>query len=192
MGLINMNAKDKICHSAIQLFVEKGYHATSIPDIVNAAEVSTGALYHHFKSKEELAKYMHEKVTCKFIEKYTTRVKVLEKFEDKIKEFVKMMFEWHKEKPYVVKYLTTSRPHEILNRRTTICSEEGIKVIGEMISSGLSSLELSISDYFLAAAVISGTIIQYINLKNDGYVEKDLVDMSDDVAKVIFKALSKR
>ena len=36
------------------LFAEKGFAGTSIEDIVRAAGVTRGALYHHFASKEEL------------------------------------------------------------------------------------------------------------------------------------------
>ncbi len=36
------------------LFAEKGYHQTSIEEIADAAEVSTGAVYIYFKNKEDL------------------------------------------------------------------------------------------------------------------------------------------
>ncbi|QIZ65950.1 TetR/AcrR family transcriptional regulator [Geobacillus subterraneus] len=39
---------------AMKLFAEKGYHATSIQDLVEAWGISKGAFYHHFSSKEEL------------------------------------------------------------------------------------------------------------------------------------------
>ncbi|MGZ0087217.1 TetR/AcrR family transcriptional regulator [Caldibacillus thermoamylovorans] len=39
---------------AMKLFAEKGYHATSIQDLVDAWGISKGAFYHHFSSKEDL------------------------------------------------------------------------------------------------------------------------------------------
>lgn len=44
----------KILDVSTQLFLEKGYEKTSMQDIVNALGMSKGAVYHHFKSKEEL------------------------------------------------------------------------------------------------------------------------------------------
>ncbi len=46
---------EKILDAAQKLFLEKGYDATTIQDIVNELDgLSKGAVYHHFKSKEEI------------------------------------------------------------------------------------------------------------------------------------------
>ena len=44
----------KIIDVALQLFVLKGYHGTSINDITKKVGVTKGALYSHFTSKSEL------------------------------------------------------------------------------------------------------------------------------------------
>lgn len=43
-----------IVEAARMLFVEKNYADVTITDIAEAAEVSKGALYHHFSSKEDI------------------------------------------------------------------------------------------------------------------------------------------
>ena len=46
---------EKILDVSQELFLEKGYEQTTIQDIVNHLEgLSKGAIYHHFKSKDEI------------------------------------------------------------------------------------------------------------------------------------------
>nr|WP_206155035.1 TetR/AcrR family transcriptional regulator [Clostridium muellerianum] len=44
----------QILDVSLKLFMEKGYEKTTIQDIVNNLGMSKGAIYHHFKSKEEI------------------------------------------------------------------------------------------------------------------------------------------
>ena len=46
--------RDKILQAALVCFAQKGYHQTSMDDIVAQSELSKGTLYWHFKSKQEL------------------------------------------------------------------------------------------------------------------------------------------
>ena len=48
------SARDKIIKAAFSLFSEKGYEATSTQDIISLTGLSRGAMYHHFKSKQEI------------------------------------------------------------------------------------------------------------------------------------------
>ncbi len=40
--------------AAIQLFLEQGYHATSMRQIAEHAELALGGIYNHFSSKDEI------------------------------------------------------------------------------------------------------------------------------------------
>jgi len=50
--------RKKILASAELLFSQKGYDSTTMQDIMNESELSKGAIYHHFSSKEEILKAM--------------------------------------------------------------------------------------------------------------------------------------
>jgi AcrR family transcriptional regulator len=48
----SIETRRNIIQSALILFAEKGYEATSVSQICSKAEVSKGAFYHHFASKQ--------------------------------------------------------------------------------------------------------------------------------------------
>lgn len=52
---------EKILEVSLSLFNEKGYEKTTIQDIVNALGMSKGAIYHHFKSKDEIIEALSER-----------------------------------------------------------------------------------------------------------------------------------
>jgi len=58
----------RILIQAMRIFLEKGYHGTSIDDITRAAKLTKGALYWHFKSKEDLLKRIVEEYEKRFLD----------------------------------------------------------------------------------------------------------------------------
>lgn len=48
------STRDRIVESALALFADQGFDATSVNQIVQGAGVAKGALYHHFASKDDL------------------------------------------------------------------------------------------------------------------------------------------
>ena len=51
-----INKKRNVIDKAHELFIEKGYHGTSIQDILNHSGISKGSFYNYFTSKAELFK----------------------------------------------------------------------------------------------------------------------------------------
>jgi AcrR family transcriptional regulator len=77
---------DRILRQAMRLFLEKGYHGTSIDEITQAAQLTKGALYWHFRSKQDLLKRIIKEHEERFLDELIQAVGevqggVLDKFE---------------------------------------------------------------------------------------------------------------
>lgn len=53
---------DRICDAALELFVKKGYRATTIDEIAKRGRLTKGAVYYYFQSKAELLDEIVERV----------------------------------------------------------------------------------------------------------------------------------
>ncbi|MGM7685248.1 TetR/AcrR family transcriptional regulator [Cytobacillus sp. Hm23] len=53
---------EKILRTAMELFISKGFHSTSIDEIAKRADISKGLLYHYYKGKENLIDAMVEEL----------------------------------------------------------------------------------------------------------------------------------
>ncbi len=63
------NTKDHILHIAGRLISVKGYHSTSLDDVLKESGVGKGNFYHYFKSKEELGYAILDRIARGFIER---------------------------------------------------------------------------------------------------------------------------
>lgn len=50
----------QIIEASIELFAKKGYHATSVQEIVDEANIAKGSFYNYFESKEDLILSMYD------------------------------------------------------------------------------------------------------------------------------------
>lgn len=53
---------ERLVEVALQLFAEKGFEGTSVQDVVTAAGVTKGAMYHYFGSKDDLLAEIYARV----------------------------------------------------------------------------------------------------------------------------------
>jgi AcrR family transcriptional regulator len=52
---------EDILQAAVDLFVERGFHGTSVPSVAEKARVAAGTIYHYFQSKEALVNAVYQR-----------------------------------------------------------------------------------------------------------------------------------
>ena len=68
-----IKTKLKITQIATELFKLNGFDSVKIQDICKAANISTGAFYHHFKSKSEIINKTYEQVDILVMDKFQSK-----------------------------------------------------------------------------------------------------------------------
>jgi AcrR family transcriptional regulator len=51
---VELTVQRRIVDAAVELFSRKGFDGTSVQEVVDAARVTKGAMYHYFRSKDDL------------------------------------------------------------------------------------------------------------------------------------------
>lgn len=176
-----------ILRAALSLFVDKGIEAATTKDIAKRARVSEGALYRHFKSKEELAWYLFSTNLAQFSQKVLAEVEATREIKGKLRAVVDGCFSAFEEDRELFTYLILSE-HREFKRYSQNAVHAGIVVSG-VVKAGQKLGEIRKGEESLLTAMVLGTIIRTCLFKMYGRVKDDLRGRSDEVTDALWRAL---
>jgi AcrR family transcriptional regulator len=151
--------KAELVDCAVALFVEKGYEATTIADIINRTRLSKGAFYHHFSSKEELLDAFTERLASSM---FADAQAVLEDASiDELTRFTRFLertgrFQFDAE-PAPIRILESLLKPEnavLYQRIQAVFAKAATPVLTAIINRGVSSGEFNVVDTPLVVDLI--------------------------------------
>lgn len=173
--------------AAIELFMEQGYHATTMRQIAEQAELSLGGIYNHFSSKEEIFqaiiidKHPYKKIFPAIIEAQGETV------EEFIHNAAQIVMKELKSQPYFIKLMLIEIVEFNGKHGASLIKEIAPKAlpIFEKVIKLRKNLRIThpallfrsfigmIMSYMLTEIIISNSIIQKLMPKNvaDVYVD---------------------
>jgi AcrR family transcriptional regulator len=80
--------RDRIIQAAVTVFSEKGYHRATISDVVHRSGLSVGAIYTHFKNKEELFLHSCDLISGQGLDEMAVRLAPLTSSADRLRAAV--------------------------------------------------------------------------------------------------------
>ncbi len=137
----------QLFQAALEVCVEKGYHATRMDDIAARAGLSKGSLYHHFDSKEDLFLELLKSMIDEFKEVMIQILRAHSSAATAFERMFEMLILWAKENPGMMKgmmdfYLLGSRSESF--RDAFLGYYEELVIIGtQTIQMGIDSGEFS-------------------------------------------------
>ncbi len=117
--------KETILKAAKELFLEKGYEATSMRNIAERIEYSPATIYLHFKDKNEVFYALHKEGFRMLVTAFKTLETVADPFE-RIKAMGHVYVNFATENPDFYQLMfVMHEPMEVLELDLTLCWDEG-------------------------------------------------------------------
>jgi len=149
----DLKSKSNIIRVAFALFLEKGYKEVTIKNIMEATNLSKGAIYHHFESKEEIyfatieTYYINLFQTSSFEEltdNFAENIKLVYHFAANLFDGVEKLTDKGMEFPIrnFYSFQLKSEDHEIIRKRIRTTVEEYRNIIKSIVEAGMESKQI--------------------------------------------------
>ena len=185
--------KRKIFETAMKLFADKGYEATSIEEITATVGVAKGTLYYHFSSKEEIFNFLVEegmKLLKNSIQIKTDRVS---NYIDKIRAIILIQIK------VIVKYeslitiiLSQMWGKEERNKRSRQYVFEYLSIVEKIVEEGIKKGEIVDSSPEIIASNIFSLTSSCLIYKLKTEKNLDIQSMYREIEKVVIAGIKKQ
>jgi len=161
--------EERIVRTAERLFAQRGFASTGMRAIAKAAQVSIGAIYHHFKSKEDIL----ERIIRDELDRRRQALAELKAaglpLKDQIQKIVEMHFALLKDKRNSARLFFRERfdPSPSLRARIQDLYDEVANFIADVLGEGIAAGEIRPCQPLVTAYAILG-MMEAISLRAFG------------------------
>jgi AcrR family transcriptional regulator len=184
------NTRDRIEAAAIHLFVEKGVAETTVRDIARAVDISEGALYRHFDSKEQLVWQLFERHYLAFAQRLESLAGTEATARGKVAAMIRGFCHAHDENPELFRFLLFVQHGQL--GRLAHATTTPVDVVRAIVDGGIASGELPGQDPELATSFVFGLVLQPVQFIAYGRLKGTMTSMSDRLARAAWSAIGGR
>jgi AcrR family transcriptional regulator len=181
------NTKSRIEMAALGLFVDHGIIETTTKQIAQAVGLSDGALYRHFKSKDEIAQGLFERQHAALANAINAAQASYDHIDDKARAITEAYCvsaddDW-----------TLFRYHQLNQQRFLAHFGDDVlnpvDVVRDVIDRAMAKGEIGRGDPDLLAAMALGVVLQAVTFKVFGRITAPLCDLKAVLSKGVIAVL---
>lgn len=178
-----------IIKKSMELFVLKGYHNTSLRDIAAECGISTGAIYHHFSSKEEIAVKLFNDTVLFLNNLFKETLQSKKDTKYKIKELVLNLIRIAEEDRITLEYALNIKHKEIITDGKPICSSGPFEMLRTFLKNEMQKGNIKKMDSYVATVCLTGIPVRLIQIKWDNVIKKDLDIYKEEIFESVWRTL---
>ncbi len=182
------NTRDRIERTAIQLFVEKGVRDTSVRDIARAVDMSEGALYRHFVSKDELVWTLFERHYVAFAHQLKTVADRETTARAKVAAMIREFCREHDEDQTRFQFLLFVQHGQLGKLGLDVVTP--VHVMRDVLADAIASGELPDQPVDLATALVFGVVLEPAQFAAYGRLPRQMVALANRLVAAAWAAVT--
>ncbi len=162
------STRTRLADCALSLFAAKGYDATSVREIIEAAGVTRPVLYYYFQNKADLFCYLVETQFERTFVQMDAIIAAHRSCRDRLRGLIRNEFEGAERSPETVRFLLRyffAPPEETMRLDSRELAQQRFGRIVEVMTAGRESGELSGGDPAALALAFSGLMDLHVMAK---------------------------
>ena len=172
---------ERIIAAALQLFTQRGYFSTSVPDMARTAQVSVGSIYHHFKDKEDVARALFVGLMEGLQEALAKIAHDNATAHDRCRAVMAMLFELTESNRDAMDFMLYAKHRDFLPSERPMCSSKPFETMRAFVQDGMGNGEIRNMDVMVATSCLFGGAIRLITARLDGVLAEPLPDRLEAV-----------
>jgi AcrR family transcriptional regulator len=181
---------ERIIAAALQLFTQRGYFSTSVPDMARAAQVSVGSIYHHFKDKEDVARALYQGLVERLQQILAEISQDHATAHDRCRAVMAMLFELTESNREDMDFMLYAKHREFLPDERPVCSSKPFETMRAFVQDGMDNGEIRGMDVMVATSCLFGGAIRLITARLDGVLAEPLPDRLDAVWECAWRGVA--
>ena len=181
-----MGTKELILEKALKLFSEKGIKETTIRDIARAVGITEGAIYRHFRSKDQIVHDLFDIYSKELYEKLKEVIGRYEDREERFKEVIKAFLDFAFRNPDAFRYMNIF--HYLRGKDVRRFKRIPFNLLRDLLLD-LSKEGLLRTEPEYALATLTGTLERVFLYKSMGIIREGKKEVKEKTAELLWRTL---
>lgn len=182
------DTKHRLERAAIRLFVDKGVTDTSVRDIARAVDITEGALYRHFASKEELVWRVFEQHYVAFASRLQALADDATTTHDKLRQMIRGFCEAYDDDPVLFRFLLFVQHGQLPKLPPDAMTP--VDVMRRVLEGGMATGDIPAQHPALATALVFGVVLEPAQFAAYGQLPLTMRSMCDRLITAAWAAVT--
>lgn len=154
--------KECILSAALNLFAEKGFHGTAVPEIAERAGVAAGTIYRYFTSKEAIVNALFQRQKSQLMASVMAEFPFQGQARAQLHHFVRAVFAFARRHPTAFKFLELHHHASYLDDASRAMEGQVVAMSDELVASQTHAKAFRKAPRGVLSGLVWGAIVGFV------------------------------